>query len=41
MTIVIKRPDKIEVENPQTVQIIKDMQANQTGAFTIDRFTSS
>jgi hypothetical protein len=41
ITIVAKVPDKIDTQNPLTVQLIKDMQANQSGIFTINRFSTS
>lgn len=39
--IIAKRPEKIDTQNPVTLQLIKDMQANQNGIFAISRLSTS
>ncbi len=41
ITIVAKRPEKIDTQNSLTVQIIKDMTAAQGGIFILSRFCTS
>lgn len=41
ITIEAKKPEKIDSQNPLTVQLLKDMNANQSGFFTISRFSTS
>ena len=41
ITIVAKRPDKIDTQHPVTLQLIKDMTAAQGGIFIIGRNCTS
>ena len=42
ITIVAKRPDKIDNQNPLTVQLLKNMEtAKQSGIFVISRLSTS
>jgi hypothetical protein len=41
ITIVAKRPEKIDTQIPLTVQLVKDMQAAQGGIFAVNRFSTS
>ena len=40
ITIEAKQPGKIDTKIPLTVQLIKDIQASQTGAFSMNRFST-
>ncbi len=41
ITLEAKKPEKIDSQNPLTVQLLKDMQSPQNGVFAINRFSTS